>query len=200
MATTAVPLPVQLNKEMKFAARRVPDFAKLHALEDARLARWKKEHKKEVTVPLNFRLAAPVSAHAPQTYQTKPTTPSHGSSNGPSSSRGTSKSAGAQSNPGRSLASSYANSVVSENTGFTESSGINKVSTKPRESAVPALQLRSDHFKENEISNPYNNTLGLYFEISILCTAFSERFKCDFKYRKCSDAKPRDTRHAQVNI
>ena len=36
----------------KFTAKRVPDFAKLHALEDARVARWKRTHKKQLTVPL----------------------------------------------------------------------------------------------------------------------------------------------------
>jgi len=45
----------------KFAARRVPDFARLHAMEDARVARWKRQHAKKVTIPLNFRLA-PTSA------------------------------------------------------------------------------------------------------------------------------------------
>mmetsp|Transcript_8939 Transcript_8939/g.20440 ORF Transcript_8939/g.20440 Transcript_8939/m.20440 type:complete len:652 (-) Transcript_8939:590-2545(-) len=45
------------DQRSKFAARRVPDFARLHALEDARVARWKRQHSKKVTVPLNFRLA-----------------------------------------------------------------------------------------------------------------------------------------------
>lgn len=161
MAAAAVPLPVQLNKEMKFAARRVPDFAKLHALEDARLARWKKEHKKEVTVPLNFRLASAPS-QAPAIHQTKPTTPSH-ASHATSSSRGASKSAGPHPNPGRSMASSYAASVASENTGFTDSSFGNKAAIKSREPIVPTLQLRSDHFKENEISQPHHINIGLSY-------------------------------------
>ena len=33
------------------------DFARLHALEEARVARWKRQNKKTVTVPLAFRLA-----------------------------------------------------------------------------------------------------------------------------------------------
>jgi hypothetical protein len=163
MAATTAPLPVQLNKEMKFAARRVPDFAKLHALEDARLARWKKEHKKDVTVPLNFRLAsAPISSQAAPLNPTKPTTPSHsnGHSHGPSSARGVAKSSAVQSNGGRSLAGSYAASVASENTGFTDSSINNKGTTKPRESGVPGLPLRSDHFKENEVGHAHHNTIG----------------------------------------
>ena len=40
-----------------FTARRVPDFARLHALEEARVARWKRQNTKTVTVPLAFRLA-----------------------------------------------------------------------------------------------------------------------------------------------
>lgn len=40
----------------KFMAKRVPDFAKLHALEDARVARWKKQNKRDVTVALGVRL------------------------------------------------------------------------------------------------------------------------------------------------
>jgi hypothetical protein len=164
MAATTAPLPVQLNKEMKFAARRVPDFAKLHALEDARLARWKKEHKKDVTVPLNFRLAsAPISSQAMPSNANKPTTPSHGHghTHGPSSARGMAKShAAGQSNGGRSLAGSFATSVASENTGFTDSSIANKGMAKPRESVVPGLQFRSDHFKENEVSQAHHNTIG----------------------------------------
>jgi hypothetical protein len=159
MAATTAPLPVQLNKEMKFAARRVPDFAKLHALEDARLARWKKEHKKDVTVPLNFRLAsAPISSQAPPSNISKPTTPSHvhGHSQGPSSARGTSKSSAGQSN-GRSLAGSFAASVASENTGFTDTSITCKGMAKPKESGVPGLQFRSDHYKENDA---HHNTIG----------------------------------------
>jgi hypothetical protein len=162
MAATTAPLPVQLNKEMKFAARRVPDFAKLHALEDARLARWKKEHKKDVTVPLNFRLAsAPISSQAAHLNSNKPTTPSHGHghSHGPASARSAGKSA-VQSNGGRSLAGSYAASVASENTGITDSSINNKGMTKPRESGVPGLSFRSDHCKENEVSQAHYNTIG----------------------------------------
>lgn len=40
--------------DAKFAARRVPDFAKLHALEEQRVARWKRQHRKELTVPQAF--------------------------------------------------------------------------------------------------------------------------------------------------
>ena len=43
--------------ERAFTARRVPDFARLHAVEEARVARWKRQNKKTVTVPLAFRLA-----------------------------------------------------------------------------------------------------------------------------------------------
>ena len=48
----------------KFNAKRVPDFAKLHALEDARVARWKRQNKRDVTVPLGVRFlpAAPPSS------------------------------------------------------------------------------------------------------------------------------------------
>ena len=181
MAATTAPLPVQLNKEMKFAARRVPDFAKLHALEDARLARWKKEHKKDVTVPLNFRLAsAPISSQVAPVNPNKPTTPSHGHGHGhgPSSARGVAKSSAGQSNGGRSLAGSYAASVASENTGFTDSSINNKGMTKPRESGVPGLNFRSDHFKENEVGQGHHNTIGeikslilewIYWDMLALC-------------------------------
>jgi len=34
---------------VKGLARPVPDFAKLHALEEQRVARWKRQHKKELT-------------------------------------------------------------------------------------------------------------------------------------------------------
>eukprot|EP00292_Cryptomonas_paramecium_P020722 CAMPEP_0113721156 /NCGR_PEP_ID=MMETSP0038_2-20120614/36944_1 /TAXON_ID=2898 /ORGANISM="Cryptomonas paramecium" /LENGTH=180 /DNA_ID=CAMNT_0000650069 /DNA_START=32 /DNA_END=572 /DNA_ORIENTATION=- /assembly_acc=CAM_ASM_000170 len=75
MAAAAVAVPIPLNKDMKFAARRVPDFAKLHALEDARLAKWKREHKKDVTVPLNVRLATPpVSVGVNSARTTRPQT------------------------------------------------------------------------------------------------------------------------------
>ncbi|KAJ1484154.1 hypothetical protein T484DRAFT_1894872, partial [Baffinella frigidus] len=42
--------------DSRLNSRRVPDFTRLHALEDARVARWKRQHKKVVTVPLGFRL------------------------------------------------------------------------------------------------------------------------------------------------
>jgi len=42
--------------DSRLNTRRVPDFTRLHALEDARVARWKRQHKKVVTVPLGFRL------------------------------------------------------------------------------------------------------------------------------------------------
>lgn len=38
------------SSERAFTARRVPDFARLHALEEARVARWKRQNKKTVTV------------------------------------------------------------------------------------------------------------------------------------------------------
>jgi hypothetical protein len=34
---------------VKGSARAVPDFAKLHALEEQRVARWKRQHKKDLT-------------------------------------------------------------------------------------------------------------------------------------------------------
>ena len=46
----------ELPDSQYFQARRIPDFARLHALEDARVARWKRQNKKTVTVPLGFRL------------------------------------------------------------------------------------------------------------------------------------------------
>ena len=49
------------SSERAFTARRVPDFARLHALEEARVARWKRQNKKTVTVPLAFRLAPDAS-------------------------------------------------------------------------------------------------------------------------------------------
>mmetsp|Transcript_48544 Transcript_48544/g.152251 ORF Transcript_48544/g.152251 Transcript_48544/m.152251 type:complete len:868 (-) Transcript_48544:170-2773(-) len=49
--------PVNTNvRDAPFSARRIPDFAKLHAREEARIARWKRTHKKEVTIPNGFRL------------------------------------------------------------------------------------------------------------------------------------------------
>lgn len=51
------------NGAMKFTAKRIPDFARLHALEDARVARWKRTHKREITVPLGVRI--PCLAHSP---------------------------------------------------------------------------------------------------------------------------------------
>ena len=45
---------------VKGLARPVPDFARLHALEEQRVARWKRQHKKELTGPCN----APCAAHA----------------------------------------------------------------------------------------------------------------------------------------
>jgi hypothetical protein len=40
---------------VKGLARPVPDFAKLHALEEQRLARWKRQHKKELTGVCSWR-------------------------------------------------------------------------------------------------------------------------------------------------
>ena len=45
---------------VKGLARPVPDFARLHALEEQRVARWKRQHKKELTGPCNV----PCAAHA----------------------------------------------------------------------------------------------------------------------------------------
>ena len=41
---------------VKGLARPVPDFAKLHALEEQRVARWKRQHKKELTGACPFFL------------------------------------------------------------------------------------------------------------------------------------------------
>jgi hypothetical protein len=151
MTAITAPAPVQLNKDMKFAARRVPDFAKLHALEDARLARWKREHKKEVTVPLNFRLAsAPLPANAlPTSHLTKPMTPafSNGNNAGVSSSRASSKSTAVPPTSARSQAGSFITSVTSENTGFTDSSICCKNTSKSQ---------RLENYKENEIHHNAN--------------------------------------------
>lgn len=48
------------GKDKNFAARRVPDFARLHAMEDARVARWKRQHSRKLTVPLAFKLTPAV--------------------------------------------------------------------------------------------------------------------------------------------
>ncbi len=44
----------QAASERAFTARRVPDFARLHALEEARVARWKRQASVYMSVMFIF--------------------------------------------------------------------------------------------------------------------------------------------------
>ena len=46
----------------RFMAKRVPDFAKLHAVENDRVAKWKMANKKDLTVPLGVSSSSSLSS------------------------------------------------------------------------------------------------------------------------------------------
>ena len=71
-----------------FTARRVPDFARLHALEEARVARWKRQNTKTVTVPLAFRLAPDPAKPGAAAVGTSGAAPESGRGGGASRGRG----------------------------------------------------------------------------------------------------------------
>uniref|UniRef100_A0A7S0QW82 Protein kinase domain-containing protein n=1 Tax=Cryptomonas curvata TaxID=233186 RepID=A0A7S0QW82_9CRYP len=52
---TTVPFKMR-DKDSKLSQLRIPDFARLHAMENERAARWKERNNKPPTVPKGFRL------------------------------------------------------------------------------------------------------------------------------------------------
>jgi hypothetical protein len=61
------------EKDSKMASLRIPDFARLHAMENERAARWKERNNKPPTVPKGFRLTnfanGQTSNIPPQSYR-----------------------------------------------------------------------------------------------------------------------------------
>ena len=53
------------EKESKMSSLRIPDFARLHAMENERAARWKERNNKPPTVPKGFRLTNFQNGQAP---------------------------------------------------------------------------------------------------------------------------------------
>ena len=55
--TNGTPVPFKMrDKDSKLSQLRIPDFARLHAMENERAARWKERNNKPPTVPKGFRL------------------------------------------------------------------------------------------------------------------------------------------------
>ncbi len=61
---TAVPFKMR-DKDNKLSSPqlRIPDFARLHAMENERAARWKERNNKPPTVPKGFRLTTVATGH-----------------------------------------------------------------------------------------------------------------------------------------
>jgi hypothetical protein len=59
---TTVPFKTR-DKDSKLSQLRIPDFARLHAMENERAARWKERNNKPPTVPKGFRLTNVAAGH-----------------------------------------------------------------------------------------------------------------------------------------
>jgi hypothetical protein len=66
MMTSSMATPLKMrDKDSKLSSLRIPDFARLHAMENERAARWKERNNKPPTVPKGFRLTNVAAGHVP---------------------------------------------------------------------------------------------------------------------------------------